>query len=129
MDKEQQYGEIINGEETYSDIAEILLNTGNLLDGNSVLIGWTDENMTHFDILFSLYINKQGTNIQGGIRDTDLFVSIMRLGAFGFEINKKEIHYGYISEKLFLRGDSITNEKLGELINGVRKHLILKGYL
>ena len=61
-----EWGEVINGEETYKGIAEELHN-------KSVLIGWTDGNGTHFDILFTYraYIANRGT-IQGGVKQNDL---------------------------------------------------------
>lgn len=53
MNKDK-YGEIINGIDTYSEIAkQLLLN-------KSVGIGWTDEDSTHFDIIFTLGIKKYG---------------------------------------------------------------------
>lgn len=109
------YGEVINGEGTYSEIALKLK-----LD-LPVLIGWTDDDGTHFDILFVKDAEVYGT-IQGGVKGTDLFVSVMRRGAFGFEIDKTDTHSGYYSEKL--GGDmGSTSEKLAELINGVKKYL------
>jgi len=114
-----EYGEIVNGEKTYKEIAE------ELKGGNNMLIGWTDQNSTHLDILFSHPAVPYGTNIQGGVRGTDLFVSIMRWGAFGFEIEHKDTHPGYYNEKLGNRGSFGTecSEKLAELINGVKKYL------
>ena len=111
------YGEVINGSETYRGIAEELRS-------NAVIVGWTDENGTHFDILFTLTALAYGT-FQGGLRPrTDLFVSIMRWGAFAFEINEADTAPGYYEEKLSTRklGDECS-EKLAELINGVRKEL------
>ncbi len=109
MDKDE-YGEVINSEKTYKEIAY------QLKHGNSVIIGWTDEEGTHYDILFSLNVVKEGT-LQGGLRWNDLFVSIMRKGAFGFLTDSPK-DSGYIGEKLSL-GDNITTEKLTELINGI----------
>ena len=84
------YGEVINGEKTYHGIAEEL-------GQNSVLIGWTDQAGTHLDILFTLEALKFGT-VQGGIKDTDLFISIMRGGAFGFEVEHADTAAGYYAE-------------------------------
>ena len=110
----EKYGEVINGENTYKTIAK------NLKNGKSVIVGWTDEEGTHFDILFSLNVVKEGP-LQGGLRWNDLFVSIMKIGAFGFLIGSEK-HSGYIGEKLNL-GDNITTEKLTELINGIIGYL------
>lgn len=114
MDKDE-YGEIINGENTYKEIADILKKHG------SVLIGWTDEIYTHYDILFLYKTQFYGTNIQGGIKSNDLFITIMRKGAFGFKIDSKKTSE-YIAEKLNLSDDE-TAEKLAELINGVIERL------
>lgn len=111
------YGEIINYENTYKDIAEILKE-------QSVIIGWNDDKYTHLDILFSCGAYKQSGNyLQRGLRGRELFVSIIGLGAFGFDINANEKAPGYIAEKLNINGEP-TVEKLGELINGVIKELI-----
>lgn len=112
-----EYGEVINGEDTYKGIAEEL-------SKNAVLVGWTDQNGTHLDILFTLNALVYGTNIQGGVKKTDLFVSIMRLGAFGFDPNEKETHSGYYNEKLGTR-DTLgpTADHLADLVNGVKKYL------
>lgn len=112
------YGEVINGEETYKTIAT-LLNTG-----DSVLIGWTDQAEpvgTHFDILFTRRAYKAGI-VQGGIEWDDLFVSIMRVGAFGFEVENKDTAPGYYMEKLRFTGEE-TGEKLAELINEIKNRL------
>ena len=110
-----EYGEITNSQETYEDIADILK------EHNSVLIGWTDEIYTHYDILFLHKTQFYGTNIQGGIKSNDLFITIMRKGAFGFKIGNKKSS-GYIAEKLNLCDDE-SAEKLAELINGVIERL------
>lgn len=113
MDRDK-YGEIINGENTYKEIACQIKN------GRSVIIGWTDEEYTHFDILFTLNVIKEGF-LHGGLRWNDLFVSVMRKGAFGFLTDSKK-DSGYIGEKLGL-GNNVTTEKLTELINGIIDNL------
>lgn len=120
LNYEEEYGEVINGEGTYMGIAEEL-------KGNAVLVGWTDRRATHLDILFTLTALPYGTNIQGGIRPrTDLFVSIMRWGAFAFEIKEGDVHPGYVNEKLGNRGSfgDECSQELADLINGVKKLLI-----
>ena len=112
-------GEIINGKMTYRDIA------GELKLRGSCVIGWTDEIGSHFDILFVNDPIMYGV-MQGGLRRGDkrnLFVSIMRLGAFGSDINTKS-HWNYYNEKLGNRFGKDTGEKFGELINGVKKYLV-----
>ena len=110
------YGEIINGPYTYKGIAS------RLKEGESVIIGWTDEKYTHLDLLFNYKTYKEGL-LQRGLRGNELFVSIISLGAFGFDVKDREIHMGYISEKLNIHGKP-TVSKLAELINGIIKELI-----
>lgn len=111
MNKDK-YDEIINGQETYRDIAKFLKK------GQPIMIGWTDEICTHYDILFVYKTNKeQGNMFQFGLRATYLFISIMGWSSFGFEINQEKTP-GYISEKLNIKGKE-TVEKITELINGV----------
>lgn len=110
------YGEVINGERTYEWIAN------DLKEGLCVLIGWTDQNSTHFDILLKRGVQKYGTNIQGGIKGSDLFISIMRRGAFGFEPDHLTTSGGYYDEKLG-GGMGDTREALAELINGIKSKL------
>lgn len=118
-----EYGEVINGEDTYREIADLLTDISGLAGRKPVIIGWTDGKGTHFDILFVLGAEKFGT-IQGGIRGSDLFVSIMRWGAFGFCVDHKDTDAGYYEEKLGNRGTfGPTAEPLAELINGVKKYL------
>ena len=106
-----EYGEIINGEDTYREIAKHLMN------GESVGIGWTDEDSTHFDIIFTLGIKKYGL-FQRGIKTNDLFVSIIGWSSYGFKTDDIKLG-GYIQEKLRLSNYDITGEKVKELINGV----------
>lgn len=116
MDKDE-YGEIINGIHTYVEIADKLKNDG------SVIIGWTDEKYTHLDILFTYRVYKEeGNYLQRGLRSNDLFVSIISIGSFGFEVTKQEKAKGYISEKLNLKGEP-TLSKFADLVNGVIKEL------
>ncbi len=117
---QDSWGEVLNSQETYDDIALALSG------GRSVIIGWTDEQMSHFDILFHYKWMRHPENnqIQGGIdARNDLFVSIMRKGAFGFDVNETNTHSSYYGEKLNM-GNGITVEKLAELINGVKKALL-----
>ena len=41
------YGEIINGAYSYKEVSN------RLNEGQSVIIGWTDEEYTHLDLLFN----------------------------------------------------------------------------
>ena len=109
-----KYKEVINGEETYKEIAN------ELLDYGRCIIGWTDEGCDHRDILFTYKPHKYG-NLQRGLRWTYLFVSIIGFTSMGFLIefnidNRK--HHTYLKEKLKLSENSCDN-KICELINGV----------
>ena len=111
-----EYGEIVNGYDTVVEISKKLKN------GQSVIIGWTDEKYTHLDLLFNYKTYKEGM-LQRGLRGNELYVSVVSIGAFGFDVKNKEIHEGYISEKLNIHGGP-TVSKLAELINGIIKELI-----
>lgn len=92
--KQDKYGQVMNGKETYIDIAKTLIN-------NNIIINWTDEEMTCLDLLFSYKANRvSGNYLQRGIRGNELFVSIIGFGAFGFDINANEKAPGYIAKKL-----------------------------
>ena len=114
------YGEVYNGEETYKEIA------GEIKDGGQCIFGWTDQKGTHFDILMTTSPVHLGGGLQGGLRPRhDLFVCLMRIGCFGFEINNQEKHPGYVNEKLGTRINlGSSAEDLAELINGVIRELI-----
>jgi len=108
------YDEIINGEETYKQIAKELVEYGRCI------IGWTDQGCDHRDILFTYKPHKYG-NLQRGLRWTCLYISIMGFASMGFLIedntdNRK--HPSYIMEKLLLH-DNPCDNKICELINGV----------
>lgn len=110
-----EYDEIINGEGTYKVIA------GNLVQGLSVFIGWTDNVYTHYDILFTYKAMGTG-GYQRGLRTSDLFVSIMSVGSFGFKIDSDK-DVGYIAEKLFYGREDESVKAVTELINGIIKEM------
>lgn len=115
------YGEIINGESTYRTIAD------ELMEGNSVIIGWTDQGYDHRDILFTFRPQKYGTLQRGLNFPSHLYVSIMDFSCMGFLIendsdNRK--HPSYIKEKLRL-DDNDCDDKICELINGVIEYIDL----
>ena len=104
------YGEITNGEQTYESIAKLLLK------GETVGIGWTDEEYTHFDIIFKLGIEKYGM-FQRGIKANYLYVSIIDHTSYAFCVENGVKHGTYIQEKL--RMNNYTGDKLAQLINGI----------
>lgn len=111
------WGEVINGDSTYREIADALRSE------RSILIGWTDEMGSHFDILFTHRAYSKGY-LQRGVRKDDLFVSIMGVGAHGFEVKDIPMHPNYIAEK-FSSGVYMGNskDKLAELLNEIRLRL------
>lgn len=128
-----EYGEITNGENTFREIAT------QLAMGDAVLIGWTDGRGTHFDFLFKYRAAANAAqtfggaivagvflsnNFQGGIRPSDLFVSIMRKGAFGFELRDTNTNWGYYDEKLGGGLGEVTGQAVADLINGIKKELV-----
>ena len=120
MNKDK-YGEIINGESTYRNIAD------KLMEGKSVIIGWTDEEYDHRDILFTFRPQKYGTLQRGLNFPSHLYISIMAFSCMGFLIendtdNRK--YPSYIKEKLRLSNNS-CDDKICELINGVIKYIDL----
>ena len=118
-----KWEEVINGENTFKTIAETLLDTG------KCIIGWTDQECDHRDILFT-YQPKQYGNLQRGLRWCYLYISIMGCSSMGFLIENKTNNIknsGYIKEKLYLRDNSCDN-KICDLINGVIHEIdILEG--
>ena len=114
MDKDE-YGEIVNGENTYKVISD------KLKESKGVLIGWTDGLLSHYDIYFSLGVEVKQGNIQRGIKPWDLFIGIIGHNFYGFN-SDNEKHWTYIAEKLEL-GNNETSEKVAELVNGVIRNL------
>ena len=111
--KYDNYGEVINDKITYEYIAYILNSGGN------ILIGWTNGNASHYDILFSL-IERSFGPVHGGVKTNDLFVSVMYRGAFGFSLDNNKLSGVYIADKLGIQG---SEKELAELVNGVIGYL------
>lgn len=114
------YGEIINGEKTYKEIAKNILFDNFNENSRSVIIGWTDQKCDHRDIMFT-YCPKKYGNLQRGLRWCYLYISIMDFCSMGFLIERNtdnRKHEKYIKEKLQL-GDNHCDDKICELINGV----------
>lgn len=110
------YNEVVNGELTYRQIAK------DIKSGKAIIIGWTDEECTHFDIFFKLGANKSINNyLQRGLKQNYLFVGIVDKTFYGFSADSVK-HWTYIAEKLRL-GDNDCTRKVAELINGVIEEL------
>lgn len=108
-----EYGEVTNGEETYKEIARLLI------ENDTVGIGWTDRECTHLDIIFKLGILKFG-NFQRGIKDSYLYVSIIDHTSYAFVPDTIK-DGAYIQDKLRFNND--CGDKLSELINGIIKEM------
>ena len=110
------YGEVINGKYTYSVISDYLR------AGKTIGIGWTDENSTHLDIIFKLWLDGKSGNFQRGIKSNYLFVSIIGHISYAFKPDTIKLG-GYIQEKL--RMENNCGDKLAELINGIITELMI----
>lgn len=116
--KMNEYNAVVNSTDTYIWIATQLKERG------AVIVAWDCEKaMTHFDILFTYQPVGAGF-FQGGVRSTDLFVSIMRKGAFGFEVENIETHPGYYEEKLQTKLGADLDEEFAKLVNNVKRLLL-----
>ena len=109
------YDEVINGNETYKAIAT------NIKKGFSTFISWTDNDSTHYDVLFTYGCVGSG-GYQRGLRVTDLFIRVMSIGSFGFKIDSDK-DVGYIAEKLFNGREDESVKAVTELINGIIKEM------
>lgn len=119
------WNEVTNGEETYNEISAFL-GSGN----GPVLIGWTDEESSHLDVMFSIVNIKVG-NIQGihpaaPIVGGMLFVTIMRIGAFAFAIHDGPLSSDYVGEKLGTGENNPTTDALTKLINEIISGLAVR---
>lgn len=108
------YREVINSPITYTAIAT------ELASRHRAIVGWTDGQGSHFDLLLALGPTPFGENRRGLRGYSDLFVGVLGCGCFGFDVtrSREPRHVTYIAEKLCLREDS-TSAALTELINGI----------
>ncbi len=112
---------VINGHETYASIWQTVQR------GDSLLIGWTEGMGTHYDILFTLgkytagHVQSLHSSLVAGMqRHPVLFVSILKVGAFGFDIGEdKALHPNYVAEKLNIPGPP-TAQALTVLLNAIK---------
>ena len=122
------YEEIVNGKGTFKNIAKCLCEDDAT---NACIIGWTDGEFDHRDILFTYKPAHLGGILQRGLRWYYLYVSIMGHYSIGFLIENgyydDEGNYhqpdnrknnGYIMEKLHLY-DNPCDNAICDLINGV----------
>lgn len=108
----------VNADDTFADIAAIVSKR------RPLLIAWTDGRGTQHDVLFTLLPLRIGP-IQGGLLHGggELFVSVMRVGAWGFRLERTgPLHQNYVAEKLGV-SEGPTAEAMAALISGVIEHL------
>lgn len=111
------YLEVVNGRKTFEFIAGVLRKE------RCFVTGWSAENSMHLDIMFTLRPRQGGFLNRGCSGLTDMFVSIIGVGCWGFKIDETYIHPNYVNEKFTIKFDLTTSIKVAELINGVRKLL------
>lgn len=109
-----KYDEVINGKNTYKEIARLLQ------ENDTIGIGWTDEDRTHLDIIFKIGILKFG-GFQRGIKANYLYVSIIDHTSYAFVPDTIK-DGAYIQDKL--RFNNTCGDKLAELINGIISELV-----
>lgn len=109
-----EYGYIINSEQTYRSLTDILFKK------ESVFFSWTENEGTQLDI-FMAYKPKGLTPglYQRGLTADDLFISIIGIGSCGFSLDTRNLSAGYVGQKLGLHPDSITTIKLTTLIKEI----------
>lgn len=109
------WGEVINGPETYHEIAVALGR------GESLLVGWADGRGTHHDMTFAMVDQKHGriSALHPATRGI-MLVGVFYRSVFGFELyDDKPLHPDYVAEKLRITG---TDESfaLAVLLNGIK---------
>lgn len=111
--QDDEYGVVENSPETFRAAAAELRASG------SVSLGWTDNAMSHMDILLVLAPTQVGPSNRMDKHPGKLFVAVAGYGMFGFAIQRNQpLHHAYLGEKVGLRG-SVTTEALADLVNGV----------
>lgn len=92
--------------------------TNSLKENSSVLINiQVEAECSQYDVLLSYNFTNYG-RFQRGILATDLIISVIGFGSYGFRVDISDTEPGYYSEKL-----GIHSEFLSCLFNEVRKLL------
>lgn len=111
------WGEVVNGKETYAEIAR------ELAKGQTLLVGWTDGRGTHHDMTFATVDQKHGRisalhpalAVKGS-----LLVGVFYRSTFGFELyDDVPLHPDYVAEKLRITGLD-ESFALAVLLNGIK---------
>ena len=108
-------GLIINGEETYREVAH------KLWENRVHYVPWTDELGSRYDLWLAFGGEQAGDLANGLNSNTHLMVGILAMGGcFGFDVTNGQWKApSYIGEKLHLGGDNLTTRKLAHFLNGV----------
>ena len=114
---QDEYQVVQNSPFTYEAVAAQLRLTG------SVHIGWTDDAMTHMDVVLHDDIVQVGPSNRLDASPDRLWVGVIGYGLWAFHLGDTDIHSSYVAEKLGFRGANVTVQKLTDLINGVNKAL------
>jgi hypothetical protein len=112
-----EYGVVQNSPDTYRAAAEELRASG------SVAIGWTDNAMSHLDVLLVLAPQKVGPCNRMDPTPNKLFIGVAGYGVFGFALRVGALHPDYLAEKLRMHPSSVTTVALAQLFNGVMAEL------
>ena len=110
---QDEYGVVSNSTVTFRAVAEELRMSG------SVSLGWTDNAMSHMDVLLVLNPRQVGPSNRMDNRPRKLFIAVAGYGMFGFALDRNgPLHHAYLGEKLGMR-PTMTTEALADLFNGV----------
>jgi hypothetical protein len=115
---QDEYGVVANSPDTFQAAAE------ELRDSGSVSLGWTDNAMSHLDVLLVLAPTQVGPTNRMDHHPGKLFVAVAGYGMFGFATTTRNgpLHHAYLAEKVGMR-PSVTTEALADLVNGVMSDL------
>ena len=112
------YGVVQNSPDTYAAAADELSTTGWLS------LGWTDNAMSHLDVLLVLAPRQVGPSNRMDYNPAKLFIAVAGWGMFGFQVRRDDpLFHAYLGEKLGMR-PSATTEALADLFNGVMAALL-----
>ena len=113
---QDEYGVVENSPQTYRAIYN------KLISDRTVLMGWTDNAMSHMDILLALP-DTVGPLNRLDARPVKLVVGVVGYGLFAFAVQRNaDIHHSYLAAKLGMRPTK-TTEALAELVLGVMAEL------
>lgn len=111
---QDEYGVVSNSPGTYAAAAKELQNTG------AVSLGWTDNEMSHLDVLLVLAPWQVGPKNRMDNTSSKMFIGVAGHGMFGFRTRADDpIHPAYLAQKLGIPPSSVTADRLADLFNGV----------